>query len=100
MTTSRRSEDIQKLRKDLKQLVEDGETLLKAEGDELMARGEELHARLKSTLDAAKSMGRDWETSARRELENVDLKLHENPYQFAGLACAIGVLVGLYLNRR
>lgn len=100
MTTQKRSKNMQKIRQDLRVLIRDSEALLKAEGEELAERGQELRDRLAATLEAAKSSYHDLEDKAWDEVEALDQTIHNNPYQFLGVACGLGILVGLYLNRR
>jgi ElaB/YqjD/DUF883 family membrane-anchored ribosome-binding protein len=99
MTTRKRTQNIKKIKADLRALVRDGEHLLRDEGDNLSRKGEELRDQLSEALEAARECCCDLETKAWDQLEDVDETVHKNPYQFMGIACGVGVLIGLLMGK-
>lgn len=99
MTTRKRAQNLKKLRNDLRSLVRDGENLLKNEGDSISAKGEGLREQLAETLEAAQEYCSDMEEKARDQLEEMDQSVHTNPYQYMGIACGVGLLLGLFMGR-
>ncbi|MCB1121140.1 MAG: DUF883 family protein [Verrucomicrobiae bacterium] len=100
MTTKTRTQNIEKLKADLEKLVKDGEKLLRDEADNAKSNGQEVRDKLVETLETAKEFCGDLDEKARRQLSEIDESVHNRPYAYAGIACGVGVLVGLLLNKK
>lgn len=94
------SVDAKKIQADLKELLHDGELLLKMGGNELAEQGQEFCDKLTDKLEVARESCRQLESYARNELEHMDESVHEKPYPYLVISCAVGLLLGLYLTRR
>lgn len=99
MPSRNRTQNIKKIRADLKSLVQEGENMLKDEGTRLSEQGEALRDHLVQSLEAARECCGELEDKAMDHLEEIDQSMHQNPYQYIGIACGIGVLIGLLIGR-
>lgn len=90
----------EKLLHDLKQVVQDGEELLRAGAHELNAMGGESRERLAAALESAKDMSRRLRERAVNGAKVTDRMIRENPYQSAGVAFGLGLLIGVLITRR
>lgn len=100
MPTSARQKNIAKIKADLEKLVKDGEKLLKDESNNVKSNGQDLHQQLMDTLASAKEFCGEMEGKAREKVETIDESVHERPYAYLGMACGLGVMVGLLLGKR
>jgi ElaB/YqjD/DUF883 family membrane-anchored ribosome-binding protein len=101
---SRTPEDIaestERLLQDLKAVVEDGEELLRAGARELGERGTAARERLVAALEVAKETRRKLEEQTVAGLKATDRVIREHPYHSVGIAFGIGILLGIFVNRR
>lgn len=101
---SRTPEDIaestERLLQDLKAVVEDGEELLRAGARELGERGMAARDRLVAALEVAKETRRKLEEQTVAGLKATDRMVREHPYHSVGIAFGIGILLGIFVNRR
>ena len=94
----------QKLKQDLQTVVTDFEELLKATASQTGERIEKVRARAEDSLRAARlrlaeasaAVGQ----SARVAAHDIDDHVHQHPWASAGIAAAIGMLIGLLIGRR
>lgn len=94
----------QKLMEDLSAVVTDAEELLKATasqtGDRIMAA----RAKAEESLKVAKMRIADAQDAlvdkAKAAAKEADNYVHENPWKAAGIAAAVGVLIGALIARR
>jgi len=94
----------QKLMDDLSAVVADAEELLKATasqtGDRIMA----VRARAEESVRVAKDRIADAQDQlmdqARATAREADVYVHENPWKAAGVAAAVGLLIGAIISRR
>lgn len=84
---------------DLKNLVTDSELLVREAGNELNARGKQARDRLTESLESAKETCRMLQDKTMEQIEAADELAHEHPYRFAGIALAVGLLLGLLAGR-
>ena len=103
---SRKSENeieqlpVEKLLRDLKEVVQEGEDLLKSGADELGEAGGQMRERLSAALEWAGDMGRRLRQRAVNGARVTDKMIRENPYQSAGIAFGMGLLIGVLISRR
>ena len=94
----------QKLMDDLSRVVSDAEELVKATANQTGERISAVRARAEETLKGAKERLADAEESmleqGRLAAREADVYVHENPWRAAGIAAAVGVLVGALISRR
>jgi ElaB/YqjD/DUF883 family membrane-anchored ribosome-binding protein len=88
-----------RLMQDLKVLVRDAEELLKAGAGDLGEKGKELKEKLQESIDAAKVTCRQMEDRALEGARLADKVIREHPYQAAGAAFGVGLLMGLLAAR-
>ena len=86
--------------KDLKTVARDAEDLVKATAGELGERVREARARLSVAIDAAKDTCERWEEKAIEGAKVTDRVIRDHPYQSAGVAFAVGLLVGVIISRK
>ena len=92
-------ENAEKVMEDLRTLVHDGEALLKAGAGELGGKGQELRARLQAAIEAAKATCLRLEDKALASARATDKAIREHPYQAAGVAFSLGLLIGVLAAR-
>ncbi len=94
----------EELLEDLQRIMADAEDLIGATAKETGAAVEEVRTRIRENLRAARARLSDAEESARasahRAVSATDEYVRENPWSALGIAAAVGVLVGVLLNRR
>jgi ElaB/YqjD/DUF883 family membrane-anchored ribosome-binding protein len=94
----------QKLMEDLRAVVADAEELLKATASQTGERITAVRARAEQTLAGAKSRLEDAQDvvveKAKYAAKETDAYVHENPWKAAGIAAAVGVLIGALIARR
>jgi len=108
MTTSGEHVSKQKLMEDLSAVVNDAEELLKATASQTGERITAARARAEETLRAAKVRLADAQEAlmekAKVAARQTDEYVHENPWKAAGIAAAVGgllgVLIGALVSRR
>jgi ElaB/YqjD/DUF883 family membrane-anchored ribosome-binding protein len=94
----------QKLMEDLSAVVNDAEELLKATASQTGERITAARARAEETLKSAKIRLADAQEAmlerAKEAAKEADEYVHDNPWKAAGLAAAVGLLVGALISRR
>lgn len=90
----------EKLLQDLKAVIHDGEELLKAGARDLGDRGLAARERLSAALEIAKDTQRRLQERAMAGVRETDRLVRENPYQSAGIAFGVGVVLGIIASRR
>ncbi len=104
MSNSRMDVSKQKLMEDLSAVVNDAEELMKATASQTGERVTAARARAEETLKAAKVRLADAQEAlvdkAKVAAKEADDYVHENPWKTAGIAAAIGVLIGALITRR
>lgn len=95
--------DTAKLIADIKVVVADTEELLKATVSDTSERMKALRPKLEESLRTAKAQLVEAEQAAIQKAKAAaaatDRYAHENPWKTAGIAAAIGVLVGVVIGR-
>jgi len=94
----------QKLMDDLSAVVNDAEELLKATASQTGERVNAIRGKAEETLRAAKARLADSQEAlidkAKVAAQETDAFAHENPWKTAGIAAAVGVLIGALITRR
>ena len=85
---------------DLKRIVRDSEALLHDSGEALGDKARETRVRLTETLESAKATCRRLEEKAMQGAEATDQVIRKHPYQSIGIAAAVGLLIGMLVNRK
>ncbi len=93
-----------RLMADFNTVVVDAEQLLKSLASESGDKAQELRAKAEQSLGVAKEhlleIERSLGVKAKAAADATEGYVQENPWQSLGMAAALGVLVGLLLNRR
>lgn len=93
-----------KLMEDLSVVISDAEELLKATANQTGERITEARERATESLRKAKSRLADARDDALLKAsaaaKATDQYVHDNPWKAAGIAAAVGVLVGALISRR
>jgi ElaB/YqjD/DUF883 family membrane-anchored ribosome-binding protein len=92
-------ENADKVMHDLKVLVSDAEHLLKSGATDLGERGRELRAKLQASIETAKATCQRVEDRAVAGAKAADKVIREHPYQSAGVAFGLGLLIGVLAAR-
>lgn len=94
----------QKLMDDLSAVVADAEELLKATANQTGERITAVRARAEESVRTAKDRIADVQDDlmdqAKVAAREADVYMHENPWKAAGIAAAVGVLIGAIISRR
>jgi ElaB/YqjD/DUF883 family membrane-anchored ribosome-binding protein len=86
----------QRLVQDLITLVHDAEELVKATGGEIADKSKE---EIMEALERVKASCRRLEEQATTTLRAADQMIRRHPYESMGVALAVGVLLGVLVNR-
>jgi ElaB/YqjD/DUF883 family membrane-anchored ribosome-binding protein len=89
-----------KLVKDLRLVVQDAEDLIRATAGEMNEKTKQARARLAQTLEKAKESALQLQTTAVEKAKVADEVIREHPYESMGIAFGIGLLLGVFVNRR
>jgi ElaB/YqjD/DUF883 family membrane-anchored ribosome-binding protein len=89
-----------KLVKDLRLVVQDAEDLIRATAGEMNEKTKQARARLAQTLEKAKDTAQQLQTTAVEKAKVADEVIREHPYESMGIAFGIGLLLGVFVNRR
>lgn len=104
MNSPRENVSKQKLMDDLSAVVNDAEELLKATASQTGERITAVRARAEESLRSAKERLADAQIAlmvkAKEAAKETDAYVHENPWKTAGIAAAVGVLIGALITRR
>jgi len=90
----------QKLIHDLKVVAQDAEELMKATASDLGEKARAARAKLAATLESAKATGKRLEEKTLATAKAADHVIREHPYRTMGVAFAIGVVIGVLVNRK
>jgi ElaB/YqjD/DUF883 family membrane-anchored ribosome-binding protein len=86
--------------KDLKHLSRDAEDLVKATAGDVSDKAREARNRLMSAIDSARETFSELQGKARNGTRATDKLIRHNPYQTAGIAFGIGLLIGVVATLR
>lgn len=104
MRKSKEMVSSQKLMDDLSAVVADAEELLKATASQTGERISAVRARAEESVKVAKSRLAETQEElmdqAKVIAKEADAYMHENPWKAAGIAAAVGLLVGAIISRR
>lgn len=104
MNSPRENISKQKLMDDLSAVVNDAEELLKATASQTGERITAVRARAEESLRSAKGRLDEAQVAlvdkAKEAAKEADEFAHENPWKTAGIAAAIGLLLGALITRR
>jgi ElaB/YqjD/DUF883 family membrane-anchored ribosome-binding protein len=89
----------QKLKDDLKTVIRDGTELLQQTAGDLTEKGREAREKLGAALESAQATLKRVEEKAIEGARATDRVIREHPYQTAGIAFGVGLLIGLLLHR-
>ena len=94
----------EKLLRDLQTVVEDAEALLQATAAQTGDRIDTIRTRARESLKQARTRLVEAEGEAMEQVREVvtstDEYVHKNPWQAAGVAAGVGLLLGLLISRR
>lgn len=94
----------EKLAQDFRAVVADSEELVKATAQDTGERIKNVRARLEHTLQSARTRAVELERQtverARAAAQATDRYAHEKPWQTAGIAAGVGLIIGLLIGRR
>lgn len=85
---------------DLKAVAHDGEELLKASASDLGDAASEMRQRLATSIESARATCRKLQEKTVAGAKKADKLAHAHPYQTAGIAFGVGLLVGILATRR
>ncbi len=94
----------EKVMDDLKTLARDAEELLKATagdmGDKMSEKAKQARSRLAIALEQAKVSCARWEDKTVAAARATDKAIRSHPYESAGAAFVVGILIGVLIGRR
>jgi len=91
---------MEKLVTDLKTLSHDAEAMLSATAGQAGEKVSELRSRLHASLESAKATYKRIEERTIAGAKVADKTIREHPYETAGVAFGIGLLIGVLVSRR
>jgi len=104
MTAARFERSREALVKDFADVLNEADALLKQAAKESGEKATDLRAQVETKLRNARvkllDMQDDAVDRAKAAARATDEYVHDNPWQVIGIAVAIGLLVGLLMNRR
>ena len=104
MTAARFERSREALVKDFADVLAEADALLKQAAKESGDKASDLRAQVEAKLRTARirlqEMQDDAVDRAKAAARATDEYVHDNPWQAIGVAAAIGILVGLLMNRR
>ena len=92
--------NMEKLVTDLKTLSHDAEAMLSATAGQAGEKVSELRSRLNASLESAKATYRRIEERTIAGAKVADKTIREHPYETAGVAFGVGLLIGVLVSRR
>lgn len=92
--------NMEKLVMDLKTLSHDAEAVLAATAGQAGEKVNELRGRLAATVESAKASYRRLEEKMASAAKAADQTIREHPYETAGVAFGVGLLIGVLVSRR
>jgi ElaB/YqjD/DUF883 family membrane-anchored ribosome-binding protein len=94
----------EKVMDDLKTLARDAEELLKATagdvGQQMSEKAKQARSRLAVALEQAKVSCARWEDKTVAAARATDKAIRAHPYESAGAAFVVGILVGILIGRK
>ena len=90
----------EKLLRDLRAVVQDGEELLRAGAHGLGEKGQAAKEKLEAALEMARETRHKLEDRAIEGAKATDRLVREYPYQSLGIAFGVGLIIGIFANRR
>lgn len=94
----------ERLIKDFKTVISDTEELLKATASQTGERVAAARTRMQETLETSRErleeLQGDLSARAKAAAQATDQLMHDNPWRAAGIAAAVGFLLGLLVHRR
>ncbi len=84
----------------LEQLITEAQTLLTSGEKKAESEVSALHARLQKALEATRQGTEAAAKFAKKSAAQADEFVHERPYVTAGVAAALGLLVGFVVSRQ
>ena len=90
----------QRLTSDINLVLRDAEELLKATADGNRENLTEVRRRLASALESAKATYERLKDKTVKAAQTTDHAIREHPYQSIGIACGVGLLIGILVGRR
>lgn len=90
----------QRLTSDINLVLRDAEELLKATADGNRENLTEVRRRLASALESAKATYGRLKEKTVKAAHTTDHAIREHPYQSIGIACGVGLLIGILVGRR
>ena len=84
---------------DMQVVAKDAEDLLKATAGDVSDKVKEARDRLGETLDGVRETYFRWQDKAAAGVKATDRTIREHPYQSMGAALAVGLLIGVLVNR-
>lgn len=89
---------------DFKEVVENAEALLKATSNQGGEKLAEIRTKAEKSLKVARARMVEAQEAllvkTKEAAKATDVYVHENPWQAAGVAAAVGVMIGLLISRR
>jgi len=90
----------ERLVKDLKTVARDAEDLIKATAGDVSDKAKAARSRLAAALESAQESCESLQEKAIAGAKATDRAIREHPYQSLGAALAVGLLIGVLVNRR
>jgi ElaB/YqjD/DUF883 family membrane-anchored ribosome-binding protein len=90
----------QKLTGDINLVLRDAEELLKATANGNSENLSEVRSRLASAVESAKATYERIKEKTVKAAQTTDHAIREHPYESIGIACGVGLLLGVLLGRR
>jgi ElaB/YqjD/DUF883 family membrane-anchored ribosome-binding protein len=94
----------EKLVEDVKDVISDAEELIKATANDLGGKAGEARDKLSDKLLAARERLKQIEGVVREKAiegaKQTDRVIREHPYESIGIAFGVGLLIGIFINRK
>lgn len=102
--SAKTDEKKEQLIKEVREVLASAEELYESAADDGSTKAKELKKRLQERMADARSRLQDIEGEvverAKEVAKQTDQLVQDNPYKFAGVAAAVGFLLGLLVSRR
>jgi len=93
-------ESTERLLQDLNVVVHDGEELLKATAENLNDRAQAAREKLAEALEVAKDTRQKLQDQVVAGAQATNQFIRDNPYRSLGVAFGVGMVIGVFINRR
>jgi ElaB/YqjD/DUF883 family membrane-anchored ribosome-binding protein len=90
----------QNLGNDLNAAAQDAETLVNQETQDLAAQASAFGANLANSMEAAREGFHELEEKVVQGAKAADAAIRQNPYPALGIAFAVGLIAGMFMNRK